>query len=142
MRRQPVQRHEVRFDRHRGCITTLPANSLRRGEFGREPIATLWAPLLRQLKAKSPWPYSLGKRKCQHCSTVFYHVPGRRSRYCSDPCANALRSAAFSKARSEQRAAARANRKCETCGQPIKAKRSTMRFCSMRCRVASHRAGV
>jgi hypothetical protein len=43
------------------------------------------------------------------------------------------------KARSKARAVARANRKCETCGKAIKAKRSTMRFCSIRCRVAAHR---
>src|SRR5262249_21483229 len=40
--------------------------------------------------------------------------------------------------RSQARAAARANRKCEVCGQRLKAQRSTMRFCSARCRVAAH----
>jgi hypothetical protein len=43
------------------------------------------------------------------------------------------------KARSEERADARAYRECETCGKPIEANRSTMRFCSVRCRVAAHR---
>jgi hypothetical protein len=33
-----------------------------------------------------------------------------------------------------------AGRKCEACGKAIKAQRSTMRFCSVRCRVAAHRA--
>ena len=138
MRRKPVQRHEVRFDGEH--ITTLPADSLRQGEFGREANPKLWAPLLRQLKVKEPWPYSQGKCKCVHCGTKFYRVPGRRSRYCSDQCISAVRNAAFVKARSEARAAARANRKCEGCGKAIKAQRSTMRFCSVRCRVASHRA--
>jgi endogenous inhibitor of DNA gyrase (YacG/DUF329 family) len=138
MRSKPVQRHEVRFDGSQ--ITTLPADSLRQGEYGREANPKLWAPLLRELKVKEPWPYSRGKAKCQHCGCQFYWVPNRRSRYCSDQCANAVRSAAFVKARSEARAAARANRKCETCGKPIKAQRSTMRFCSIRCRVAAHRS--
>jgi hypothetical protein len=47
--------------------------------------------------------------------------------------------AAFLKARSKARAAARAGRHCETCGKAIKAQRSTMRFCSIKCRVAAHR---
>src|SRR6516225_2647728 len=137
MRRKPVQRHEVRFDGER--ITTLPADSLRQGEFGREPIPKLWAPLLRSLKAKKPWPHSHGKRKCLRCGSLFYRVPGGQSRFCSDQCANAVRNEAFSKARSERRAQARADRECATCGEPLAAQRSTMRFCSVRCRVAAHR---
>jgi endogenous inhibitor of DNA gyrase (YacG/DUF329 family) len=138
MRRKPVQRHEVRFDGSR--ITTLPADSLRKGEFGREASPKLWGPLLRSLKVKEPWPYSRGKRKCERCGSAFYRIPGSYSHYCSDQCANTVHNAAFVKARSEARAAARANRKCETCGKAIKAQRSTMRFCSVRCRVAGHRA--
>jgi hypothetical protein len=139
MRRRPVQRHEVRFDGER--ITTLPADSLRQGEYGREANPKLWAPLLRQLKVKEPWPYSRGKWKCQHCRSTFYRVPGSHSHYCSDQCANTVRNAAVVKARSEARAKARAGRKCEACGKAIEAQRSTMRFCSVRCRVAHHRAG-
>jgi hypothetical protein len=121
-------------------VTTLPTDSVRQGEFGREAIPSLWAPLLRELKVKEPWPYSRGKAKCQHCGCKFYQVPGSRSHYCSDQCAGAGRNAAFVKARSEARAQARAGRKCEACGKAIKAQRATMRFCSVRCRVASHRA--
>jgi hypothetical protein len=40
---------------------------------------------------------------------------------------NAVRFTKFIKARSEARATARANRKCETYGEPIKAQRSTMK---------------
>jgi endogenous inhibitor of DNA gyrase (YacG/DUF329 family) len=141
MRRKPVTRDEVRFDGEH--ITTLPADSLRQGEYGREANPKLWAPLLRQLKVKEPWPYSGGKWKCVHCGTTFYRVPGRHSHYCSDKCAAAAHAAAMApivKAHSIARAKARANRKCETCGKAIKAQRSTMKFCSVRCRVASHRA--
>ena len=84
MRTKPVRREEVRFDEER--ITTLPADSLRQGQFDREPIPKLWAPLLRSLKAKQPWPYSRGKRKCRHCGCKFYRVPGGQSRYCCDQC--------------------------------------------------------
>ena len=139
MRRKPVTRDEVRFDGEH--ITTLPADSLRQGEYGREANPKLWAPLLRQLKVKEPWPYSRGKWKCQHCRSTFYRVPGSHSHYCSDQCANTVRNAAVVKARSEARAKARAGRKCEACGKAIEAQRSTMRFCSVRCRVAHHRAG-
>ena len=51
MRTKPVRREEVRFDEER--ITTLPADSLRQGQFDREPIPKLWAPLLRSLKAQT-----------------------------------------------------------------------------------------
>jgi hypothetical protein len=40
------------------------------------------------------------------------------------------------------RAAARSGRSCEGCGEPLKAARATKRFCSVRCRVAAHRAGA
>jgi hypothetical protein len=39
-------------------------------------------------------------------------------------------------ARADQRAAARAGRRCVTCDVPLTAARSTKRFCSVRCRVA------
>ena len=49
------------------------------------------------------------------------------------------RNAKLVKARSRARAAARAGRACATCGRRIKAKRASKRYCSTRCRVASHR---
>jgi hypothetical protein len=47
------------------------------------------------------------------------------------------------KVRSEAQAAARADRSCANpdCNRPIAALRSTMKFCSARCRVAAHREG-
>ena len=48
--------------------------------------------------------------------------------------------AGYVKGKSEARAAARANRKCAQCGEPITAQLSTKRFCSVKCRVARHRA--
>jgi hypothetical protein len=66
---------------------------------------------------------------------------------CSDRCAGLARkaarsrySAAQSRTTSEVRAAARAGRTCLDCGAPLKAQRSTMLYCSPRCRMAGHRA--
>jgi hypothetical protein len=51
------------------------------------------------------------------------------------------RIAAMVKARSEERAAARAGRRCAHCNEPITAQRSSNKFCSVGCRVAAHRGG-
>jgi hypothetical protein len=135
-----------------------------------EPIANLWAPLLRSLDQERrgqwedwvkqgvddpddpPEPFTVPRPYrecyCRHCGRMFYTADkGPRQNgvvmlYCSDKCVAAAHSAAMAsivKARSKARAAARANRKCATCGKPIKAQRSTMQFCSIRCRVAAHR---
>jgi predicted nucleic acid-binding Zn ribbon protein len=95
-----------------------------------------------------------GCPQCRHCGRRFYRAREgnrpqwrlRTGHYCSDRCqrlANAparkARRAAWVKTRSEQRADARADLECGYCGKPIEAQRSTMRFCSARCRVAAHR---
>jgi endogenous inhibitor of DNA gyrase (YacG/DUF329 family) len=99
-----------------------------------------------------PSPY-LGRCYCRRCGRKFYRAEDSRprwrlrpGRYCSDRCqrlaqapARKARRAAFIKARSDDRARARADLKCGHCGEPIEAQRSTMRFCSTRCRVAAHR---
>ena len=152
MRRKPVSRNEVRFDPWRQSITTLPIGSVTRNRQGEpEPIRTLWAPLLRQLTRENHKPVECpqaairGIAFCQHCSGRFYRTEDYRGFYCSDRCESlanaprrAARIAAFVKARSEERADNRETN-CEHCGKPIEAKRSTMRFCSVKCRVAVHR---
>jgi hypothetical protein len=165
MRTKPIRRDEIRccWD-----IETMPANGMCKGRDGDlVPITKLWAPLLRALdqERKETWeswpPHLKGDRpepitvpapyrkwRCRHCGRAFYNAdkgPRRNGSvplYCSDKCVAAVRSAAMApavKARSIARAKARAGRKCETCGEPIEAQRSTMRFCSVRCRVAAHR---
>jgi endogenous inhibitor of DNA gyrase (YacG/DUF329 family) len=150
MRSKPVQRDEVRFDGWR--IGTLPANSVRKTRQGElEIIRELWMPLLRSLRrakrvtVRAPQPQGRWRsgdpETCRHCQRAFYrtrHAP--LTAYCSDRCVTTVHGAAFRKTRSERRAAARADRKCMHCGEPIEAQRSTMKFCSVRCRVASHRA--
>jgi len=161
-RTKPVKRDEIRC-----CwdIETMPASSMRKNRDGDlEPIAELWAPLLRELNLENeewvskglsglyepitvPAPYR--KWRCRRCGQLFYNAArgpkrnGGEPLYCSDQCMRAVRSAAMApvvKAKSAARAKARAGRKCATCGKAIKARRSTMRFCSVRCRVAKHRA--
>jgi hypothetical protein len=101
----------------------------------------------RPIEAPRPLTY-WGKQFCRHCGRAFYKADrgyrhnGGVPLYCSDKCVAVAHAAAMApivKARSIARAKARANRKCETCGKPIEAQRSTMRFCSTRCRVAAHR---
>jgi hypothetical protein len=65
-------------------------------------------------------------------------------RYCSDGCvAEATRirrnagNADRVRVRSEERAAARADRKCAHCGEPITARRSMKKFCDGVCRMAA-----
>jgi hypothetical protein len=93
-----------------------------------------------------PRPYR--KRTCRHCGRAFYNADkgwrqnGGVPLYCSNKCVDVVHSAAMVpivKERSQARAKARAGRKCAACGKPIKAKRSTKRFCSSDCRVAVHR---
>jgi endogenous inhibitor of DNA gyrase (YacG/DUF329 family) len=97
---------------------------------------------------KVPRPYH--RSVCRHCGRAFYKADkgsrrnGGAPLYCSDKCVAAVHALAMApivKARSKARATIRADRKCATCGKPIKAKRSTMKFCSVKCRVAAHRAG-
>jgi len=82
---------------------------------------------------------------CQHWGANSIASNGR---YCSDDCAKASwrdgragSVAAMVKVCSEVRAAARADRHYANpeCYKPLPAQRSTMKFCSVRCRVAAHR---
>ena len=169
MRKKPVARNEVRIEGAGSAyahITTLPRNTVCKREGALEAIPELWAPLVQELNrvakewAESPRPITTPEPvpyrcpPCRHCGRRFYRARPpwkQRSRqrtgyYCSDRCqrlanapARAARRAAFVKERSEQRADARADRECATCGEPIEAKRATMRFCSTTCRVAAHR---
>lgn len=121
MRQRPISRDEVRFDGSR--ITTMPLDSVSEGEWRREPIAHLWAPLLRTLnhKLRADWEAGIEQRAaaesagtrgfkkpepihvprpyqfpctCRHCGREFYRINRGNSRYCSDVCATASRAEA------------------------------------------------
>jgi predicted nucleic acid-binding Zn ribbon protein len=89
-------------------------------------------------------------RDCVVCGHAFVTGDSMgRPLYCSDACQKiatkkprAPRDSAprDNATRAAERAARRANRECEHCGQPFTPRRSSGRFCSMRCRVAHHRA--
>lgn len=88
-----------------------------------------------------PYPAIYGShQECRHCGREFLRVHWSGHAFCSDRCASRARSTAQSRAKSSARARKRAEQKCLRCGAPLKAQRSTMRFCSTRCRVAAHRA--
>ena len=168
MRKKPITRDQVRV--HHYEVWTLPYGSFH-GRHHRDrakalrPIERLWKPLLDQLhRQEREWwnsgpatkPELWGEFKscvsvaypsvpstCRHCGRRFFHGYRRRSKWCSDLCAEqarAPRGAATIKARSQARAKARAGRTCETCGEPIGAQRSTKQYCSVGCRVAALRA--
>lgn len=76
---------------------------------------------------------------CRQCRGEFYRVYGS-GLYCSDRCAEiSWRETAMVKARTEPRTAPRPERHCAnaTCNKPFTARRSTMKFCSMHCRIAA-----
>jgi hypothetical protein len=163
MRTKPIRRDEIRYQ---GDIETMPASGMRKGKPIAELWAPLLRSLDQDRKETwqhwvrsglesadnppepltVPRPYR--KRNCLRCGRAFYNADkGPRQNggvplYCSDKCVAAVRRDAMVpvvKARSLARAKARAGRKCKTCGKRITAQRSTMRFCSVRCRVAAHR---
>jgi hypothetical protein len=160
MRKRPVGRDEVRV--HHYEVRTLPGGSFHRDG---QPIARLWQPLLDTLRQQHrEWwdggpaaaPELWGEFKprvrvvdpdtqatCRQCGRRFHHHHRHPSKWCSDLCAREARApriAATIAARSKARALARASRTCKTCGKPIKAQRATRQHCSVRCRVAAHRA--
>lgn len=71
-------------------------------------------------------------------------ITGKKSSsFCSDACLTKWRKRKRAEQRKEEaatRAEARSGRVCEQCGEPIEAARSTKRYCSIKCRVAAHRA--
>jgi hypothetical protein len=93
--------------------------------------------------------------RCHECNEWTLGIIGRRRVHvCSDRCAEAHRKHVYqdwrfanprdpetvNPTRAKRRAEVRAGRKCEHCGKPIDAERSTKRFCSDICRVRAHRA--
>ena len=167
MRRRPVTLDEIRMGRL--APTTIPADSVAPNEDGDlVGIISVWRPLIRSLNRKrKAWNatakpglglkpiklhmlsipyvrYDCRAKNCRHCGTLFYshgHV-NQVGVCCSDRCLKAVRakmSKASAEKRSEARAATRADLICQTCKEPLEAKRSTAKFCSVRCRVAAHR---
>jgi hypothetical protein len=129
-------------------IEELEAESARIGELRGKPITWEIPQALDQPRTRGT---------CRHCGRPFFrlsrisirHVGSAngqvfaieklylpQGQYCSNHCATKARTAG----RTAARAAARAAR-CDHCGEPMKAERSSKRYCSERCRVAAHRRG-
>ena len=104
-------------------------------------IATFAAPDDRRIVVKD-WPHPLGGRvvHCPGCGVAIGDETGRSkvgAIYCSDACRKATRAKAK---REAYRPAANQPKTCACCGAEFKPARSDARFCSVRCRVAAHRA--
>lgn len=71
--------------------------------------------------------------KCEHCGKGF--AANRRLKYCSPACGIAARNAKRPKV-------ARPNHSvvCQCCAEVFDAKRADAKYCSLKCRVAAHRA--
>jgi hypothetical protein len=165
MRRKPVTRSEIRFNGR--YISALPVDAVRKEDLGRiVPILELWAPLLCSLSQgrgrddaqwaqffnaigppKTPEPMRLPDRyvwpeprlcSCQRCGCEFYRLGGS-GRFCSDVCAETFWRTSRAVRAKAARAAAHADSRCTRCNEPIAAKRSDSKFCSVRCRVAACR---
>jgi endogenous inhibitor of DNA gyrase (YacG/DUF329 family) len=141
MRRKPVSRDEVRFNG--STITTAPMDAV--GPYSwRNPteiFEPLWEPLVDALGTWMPPRFELVEAEpCRQCGRKFWRNCRSNGFYCSDRCAAIARRAKYATTQGAARAAARSGRRCERCGEPIEAERSTKRFCSVRCRVAAFRA--
>jgi hypothetical protein len=85
------------------------------------------------------------KRAIRHCLCGAFFVHVRSRQYRRLKCADCTKTAEASRRRralgrrSQKRAEMRQWRRCQQCGEPIEAKRSTRRFCSDLCRVRAHR---
>lgn len=102
------------------------------------------------------WVRSAFEWDCAYCGKRFLATfrPKVKLYFCSNRCERLWRNAVYrdwrhnnppdyarvNKARTEKRAAARAERVCGHCGKPLDAARSTKRFCSDICRVRASRA--
>jgi endogenous inhibitor of DNA gyrase (YacG/DUF329 family) len=111
----------------------------RRGRY-TEPLEPLWEPLVEALGVPMPPRWELREAgPCHLCGKTYWQHDHSRGFYCSDHCANLARRARYAIVQGAIRAMARAGRECRRCGKPLKAKRSTKRYCSTKCRIAAHR---
>ena len=122
--------------------------------------AELWHALLDEIGTRVIPEFSVWDAReyvCEYCGARYLGLKRggeRRVRVCSNECARRQRNAKqqlwrqwrdrpdyqlINAARTARRADARAGRVCARCGIPIKAARSTRRFCSDICRVKWHR---
>jgi hypothetical protein len=181
MRRKPVTRSEIRFDR----IATLPVDAVRIEVPDKDlpwneyivPIRKLWAPLLRELTEwrkrdvakwqaafgfpqKPPEPVSLAKRyfvdrmrggvtigTCKPASSIACTATIAIART-TVPKPPGVMAAQAALRPCSRRAPKPAQPPAPTAAAPTpnatsrsRAQRSTMKFCSVRCRVAAHREG-
>jgi hypothetical protein len=80
-------------------------------------------------------------RYCRTCKDAFYSRGVGTLHYCSPPCL-AIGRLNWKKTPRPSRAKKREGRNCAVCGKVFTPKRSDARTCSVKCRVAAHRAAL
>ena len=130
-------------------LRAAPLRAFRRDRSGNyRPRVAMWR-LLRE--SRDGWlaldPESITRFKtvgrCLHCGETFLRGYRVSARVCSNRCARERerqRAREWAKANYQPRERTLHRTKCEQCGETFKAVRADARFCSVRCRVAAHRA--
>jgi hypothetical protein len=154
VKQNPIKRCDVRLN-SRGAIITLPVRGCRARRrvdpmFGSyliySPVKSLWLPLVRRLKVQMPESRYSRPAKCRVCRRLFLlaSIEGNYSwDVCSDQCAttwNKTNRREERRDRAAERRKAKSHRTCAHCGGPLNAERKSKQYCSVRCRVAAHRA--
>ena len=80
--------------------------------------------------------------RCRRCKAPFIELP--HAKMCSDACRaeakqDGVRRAGAKRPKRRAEASNARTSACRHCGERLPARRSTKRFCSVRCRVAAHR---
>jgi len=123
--------------------------------------AELWHALLDEIGSRVTPEFAVWEAReyvCEYCGARYLGLKrggDHRVRVCSNECARRRRNAKqrlwrqrrdpsdyqlINAARTARRAETRAGRVCAHCGIPIRAARSTRRFCSNLCRIRAYRA--
>jgi len=170
LRDEPVRRDEVLIDKRRLETMPIATWQFeeRQGQT-RDGLShttrllvgdpELWRPLIDSIRVTPEFSvWEAREYVCEYCGARYLGLRrggDHRVRVCSNECARRLHNAKqrlwrqrrgpsdyqlINAVRTARRAEARAGRVCAHCGIPIKATRSTRRFCSSLCRIRAYRA--
>lgn len=113
------------------------------GDAKAEAYIALWGGREKVLTPKA-WTFKFNKRHffwphtCWECGEAF-HSKSMQSQVCSDACAQKRNIENTRRWRTHQPARTRQTATCLHCGHEFAKARSDARFCSVKCRVATHR---
>jgi hypothetical protein len=141
--RQAKREHARQMEKHNDLQERLKGvNQLTEGErlrisFGWDPFKPPPAPTMPEVGGMKR-VYGWSPYHCRQCDRPYLTMvgKGRGPSYCSLRCWKAARKDRPRPSRAKKRT----ERACDQCGRPFLPKRSDARTCSIRCRVAAHRA--